>query len=210
MKSKRVYKYEFKDGGDLAATGARHISIAKANNNVSCIVIAANAFGYLTQNDIGGTAGSYAKVIVTGDDLSDVAVSASVSKNAQVSAGGYVVAKGFLSISLSINNNVFGRIYLEGGCQNSQYFIAQRCDVDIVRSDNFVINDMAKRNIRITPVFANYPIPGVVDRSAFHGDEVSYRHGQAAVSGTDFDSHVQNKNVYPSNNAAILVEFHYK
>ena len=209
MKSKRVYKYEFKGGGDLPATGARHISIAKANNNVSCIVIAANAFGYLTQNDIGGTAGSYAEVIVTGDDLSDVAVSASVSKNDQLSAGSVSIAKGFLSISLSINNNVFGRIYLEGGRQNSPDDI-RRCDVDIVRSDNFVINDMAKRNIRITPVFANYPIPGVVDRSAFHGDEVSYRHGQAAVSGTDFDSHVQNKNVYPSNNAAILVEFHYK
>ncbi len=210
MKSKRVYKYEFKDGGDLPATGARHISIAKANNNVSCIVIAANAFGYLTQNDIGGTAGSYAEVIVTGDDLSDVAVSASVSKNDHlVGAGNAWIAKGFLSISLSINNNVFGRIYLEGGYLNSPDDI-RRCDVDIVRSDNFVINDMAKRNIRITPVFANYPIPGVVDRSAFHGDEVSYRHGQAAVSGTDFDSHVQNKNVYPSNNAAILVEFHYK
>lgn len=209
MKSKRVYKYEFKDGGDLPATGVRHISIAKANNNVSCIVIAANAFGYLTQMDIGGTAGSYAEVIVTGDDLSDVAVSASVSKNAQYSASSHGIVKGFLSISLSINNNVFGRIYLEGGCQNSPDDI-RRCEVDIVRSDNFVINDMAKRNIRITPVFANYPIRGVVDRSAFHGDEVSYRHGQAAVSGTDFDSHVQNKNVYPSNNAAILVEFHYK
>ncbi len=209
MKSKRVYKYEFKDGGDLPATGARDISIAKANNNVSCIVIAANAFGYLTQYDIGCTAGSYAEVIVTGDDLSDVAVSASVSKNNQFSAGSSAnIVKGFLSISLSINNNVFGRIYLEGGSPNHDDI--RRCEVDIVRSDNFVINDMAKRNIRITPVFANYPIPGVVDRSAFHGDEVSYRHGQAAVSGTNFDSHVQNKNVYPSNNAAILVEFHYK
>ena len=209
MKSKRVYKYEFKDGGDLPATGARHISIAKANNNVSCIVIAANAFGFLSQNDIGGTAGSYAEVIVTGDDLSDVAVSASVSKNYQFSVGNASYVKGFLSISLSINNNVFGRIYLEGGCQNYSDELRQ-CEVDIVRSDNFVINDMAKRNIRITPVFANYPIRGVVDRSAFHGDEVSYSHGQAAVSGTDFDSHAQNKNVYPSNNAAILVEFHYK
>ena len=61
MKSKRVYKYEFKDGGDLPATGVRHISIAKANNNVSCIVIAANAFGFLSQIDTGGTAGSYAR-----------------------------------------------------------------------------------------------------------------------------------------------------